>query len=107
MIISGKVARIFNVPQEAGLLVQRIAKDSPTELLGLRAGNACATISDREILVGGDIILIVAGYEISGDGSDFDRIHARLSALRPGGKLIVKVLRGGKVVELSAEVDKK
>jgi hypothetical protein len=51
--------------------------------------------------------LTVAGYEISGDGEDFDQIHAQLSALRPGGKLIVKVLRGGKVIELSADVDKK
>jgi serine protease Do len=107
MIISGKASRIFNVPQEAGLLVQRIAKGSPAELLGLRAGYARATFNDREILVGGDIILTVAGYEISGDGADFDKIHARLSALRPGGKLIVKVLRGGKVIELSADVDKK
>jgi S1-C subfamily serine protease len=107
MIISGKVARIFNVPQEAGLLVQRIAKGSPAELLGLRAGDARATFNDRELLVGGDIILTVAGYEISGDGTDFDKIHARLSALRPGSKLIVKVLRGGKVIELSAEIDKK
>jgi len=107
MIISGKMAHIFNVPQEAGLLVQRIAKGSPAELLGLRAGNARATFSDREILVGGDTILTVAGYEISGDGADFDKIHARLSALRPGSKLIVKVLREGKAIELSAEVDKK
>jgi len=30
-----------------------------------------------------------------------------MSALRPGSKLIVKVLRGGKVIELSAEVEKK
>ena len=46
--------------------------------------------------------LTVAGYEISSDGEDFDKIHARLSALRPGGKLIVKVLRWRKVIELSA-----
>jgi hypothetical protein len=51
--------------------------------------------------------LTVAGHEISGAGADFDKIHARLSALRPGSTLIVKVLRGGKVVELSAEVEKK
>jgi S1-C subfamily serine protease len=107
MAISGTSARIFNVPQEAGLLVQRIAKDSPAERMGLRAGNVSATISGREILVGGDIILSVAGYEISGDGTDFDKIHACLSALRPGSQLIVRVLRGGKVIELSAEVAKK
>jgi S1-C subfamily serine protease len=106
-VISGEIARIFNVPQEAGLLVERIAKSSPAELMGLRAGNTRATISDREILVGGDIILTVAGYEISGDGKDFDKIHARLSALRPGSQLIVRVLRGGRVIDLSAEVAKK
>jgi S1-C subfamily serine protease len=106
-VIYGNAARIFNAPQEAGLLVQRIAKGSPAELLGLRAGNTLVTFSDREILVGGDIILAVAGYEISGDGADFDKIHACLSALQPGSRLIVKVLRGGKVIELSAEVDKK
>ena len=42
--------------------------------------------------------LTVDGYEISGDGEEFDKIHARLSALRPGGKLIVKVLRWRKVI---------
>ncbi|MCI0337471.1 MAG: trypsin-like peptidase domain-containing protein [Acidobacteria bacterium] len=106
IIIAGKIARIFNVPQEAGLLVQRIAKGSPAEYLGLRGGSTRATISDVDILVGGDIILTVAGYEISGDGTDFNKIHARLSALRPGSQLIVKALRGGKIIELSAEVAK-
>jgi hypothetical protein len=38
--------------------------------------------------------LTVDGYEISGDGEDFDKIHARLSALRPGGKLIVTGANG-------------
>lgn len=106
IVISGKIARILNVPQEAGLLVQRIAKGSPAEHMGLQAGDMRATINDREILVGGDIILNVAGYEISGDGKDFDKIHARLSGLRPGSHLAVKALRGGKVIELSAEVTK-
>jgi serine protease Do len=107
VVISGKIAEIFNVSQEAGLLVQRIAKGSPAELMGLRAGKLRATFGDREILVGGDIILIVAGYEISGDGKDFDKIHTRLSALRPGSQLVVKVLRGGKIIELTTEVAKR
>ena len=104
VVISGNTARIFNVPQEAGLLVQRVAEGSPAERLGLRGGHVRATFSDSNMLVGGDIILNVAGYEISGDDTDFDMIHARLSTLRDGSRLIVKVLRGGKIIELSAEV---
>lgn len=106
VVISGNTARIFNVPQEAGLLVQSVAEKSPAERLGLRGGRVHATFGTTSLLVGGDIILMVADYKISGD-DDFDKIHARLSTLEGGSKLIVRVLRGGKIVELSAEIERK
>ena len=106
VVISGNTARIFNVPQEAGLLVQSVAEKSPAERLGLRGGRVHATFGNTNLLVGGDIILAVADYTISGDDADFDKIHARLSTLAAGSKLIVRVLRGGKIIELSAEVER-
>ena len=106
VVISGNTARIFNVPQEAGLLVQSVAEKSPAERLGLRGGRVHATFGNTNLLVGGDIILAVADYTISGDDADFDKIHARLSTLAAGSKLIVRVLRGGKIIELSAEIER-
>ncbi len=106
VVISGNTARIFNVPQEAGLLVQSVAEKSPAERLGLRGGRVHATFGGTNLLVGGDIILAVADYKISGDDADFDKIHARLSTLPAGGKLIVRVLRGGKIIELTAEIER-
>jgi serine protease Do len=105
VVISGNTARIFNVPQEAGLMVQSVAEKSPAERLGLRGGRVHATFGNTSLLVGGDIILTVADYKISGD-DDFDKLHAKLSMLQAGTKLLVRVLRGGKIVELSAEIER-
>ncbi len=105
VVISGNTARIFNVPQEAGLMVQSVAEKSPAERLGLRGGRVHATFGNTSLLVGGDIILSVADYKISGE-DDFDKLHARLSSLQAGSKLVVRVLRGGKIVDLSAEVER-
>jgi S1-C subfamily serine protease len=101
-LLQDTLARIFNLPQPAGLLVQRVAAGSPAAALGLQAGTMRATIGADELVVGGDIILDVGGIEIAPGGTSIDRMQAMLVKLRPGDSLTAKVLRGGKVVALSA-----
>ena len=57
LLLAGEWVRIFNIPQPAGLLVQRIADNSPGAAIGLIGGTYKASIAGGEILVGGDIIL--------------------------------------------------
>jgi serine protease Do len=53
-------ARLFNLPiQNGGLLIQRVAVNSPAAKAGLRGGYISANVAGREILFGGDIILQV------------------------------------------------
>jgi S1-C subfamily serine protease len=61
-----------------------------------------ATIADEPLLVGGDIVLTVAGNAIANDDAVFDRIQSVLSRVRPGDTVGVTVLRAGKVVALTA-----
>ena len=103
-LLTDDLARIFNLPQAAGLLVERVAEGSPGAELGLRAGRWRATIERQELLVGGDVILSVAGVVISADGSAFDRMRTAIGAMRPGDAVVVRVLRGGQVVALSIRV---
>ena len=56
-LLSGEMAKIFNVPQPAGLLVQRVASHSPASQLGLRPGTSTAVIEGEPMIVGGDVIL--------------------------------------------------
>lgn len=101
-MLVGELAMIFNVPQAAGLLVMRAAENSPASDLGLLAGTVRADIGGEELIVGGDIILEVAGVPIVEDLSTMSEILAVLTKLQPGEKYSMKVLRWGKVVELTA-----
>jgi serine protease Do len=100
-LLQDTLAQIFNLPQNAGVLVQRVAAGSPAAALGLRAGTWRATIGDQQLLVGGDIILSVAGIEVKPRGASLDEMRRFLGKLPPGDSVTARVLRAGKVVSLS------
>lgn len=100
-LLTGDLARVFNVPQKAGLLVQRIASRSPAAQLGLRPGTLTAVIEGEPLIVGGDIILEVQGIPIVEEGASRTVIRERLTSLRSGEKITVTVLRNGQKEELS------
>jgi serine protease Do len=102
-VLAGELARVFNIPQRVGLLIQRVAKNSPAEHAGLRASTIPATIDGKTLMVGGDIILKVAGIQIE-DQSSYDKIQAVMSRGRSGDVVKVTVLRDGRQVELAARV---
>lgn len=102
VMLQDTLAQVFNLPQPAGLLVQQVADGSPAALLGIRAGTWSAKIGSDEMLVGGDIVLNVAGIDITPNGASLEQIVGHLSGLRVGDTMKVNVLRGGKVVHLAA-----
>ncbi|MFN8574133.1 MAG: trypsin-like peptidase domain-containing protein [Gemmatimonadaceae bacterium] len=101
-VLNGELAKLFNLPQKSGLLVQRVAAGSPGAKLGLWAGQVPVKIGDQELVLGGDIVLRVGNIEVTGDSLSEDRTTQYVRALPPGAPLVVHVLRGGAVVELSA-----
>jgi S1-C subfamily serine protease len=98
--LSGELARLLNLPQAAGLLVMHTAEDSPGARLGLRAGNTPAVIGGVSLVLGGDIILSVAGTPIEATADNYRRVRDRLQQAQDGETLAINVLRGGQVVEL-------
>jgi len=100
-LLRGEMAKLFHVPQPAGILVQKVAKGSIAAHLGLRPGSVPATIGDEFMLVGGDVILEVQGIPIEGGNDTYEKIRARMQELKDRDKIVIKVLRGGQVVELS------
>ena len=100
-LVSGALARALNVPQEAGLLIQRVANDSPGEKLGLKPGKIPVKVAGERILIGGDIVLEVEGIPISDDFRETCRIGDKTGGRNRGGITDMKVLRGGEVVNLA------
>lgn len=101
-LLSGTLAKMFNVPQKAGMLVQRVAANSPAAKLGLRPGTMAAVIEGEPMIVGGDIVLEVQGIPVIEEGGSYPVIRDRLTGLRQGDKITMTVLRDGRKEELSA-----
>ncbi len=100
--LSGELAELLNVPQDAGMLVLQVAEGSPAARLGLRAGTTPVQIGEARLIVGGDIILEVMGIPVRADTDNYQRIRERLFALKRGEAVTVKVLRAGHIIELSS-----
>jgi serine protease Do len=94
------LAKALNVPQEAGLLIQRVADDSPGHRLGLRPGNIPVEIAGQQLLLGGDIVLEVKGVTVSADFEHTCEIRQKAVGLNHDN-LEMKVLRDGKIVDLA------
>lgn len=97
--ISGAVAQVFNLPQEMGLMVQKVAANSPAEIAGIRPGIFDMTLEGNNLLVGGDIILKVGNFDIS-PTMDQNAFRNEIASTQPGSSIPVKVLRGGNVIDL-------
>lgn len=101
VLLTGAMARALNLPQPAGLLIQRVGADSPGALLGLRQGTLLVRVADQVLLLGGDIVLDVDGIPVSDSAGTEDRIDQNLRARPPGKPIAVRVLRGGHVLTLT------
>lgn len=98
------LARIFNLPQPSGLLVQRVARESPGARLGLLPGHLPAQIGPYELVLGGDVILEVDGIPV-GLSESYLQLREHLAGLEAGQTVTVKVLRHGRIVELSTALE--
>ena len=99
-----KLAAILNLDYEGGLLVQNVARGSPAEHAGLRGGTIPARIGERELLLGGDLILEIGSQEACHSEclvrarthiQDQSRIQSRIP---------VKFLRGGVGMDVVIDV---
>jgi S1-C subfamily serine protease len=90
--ISSELARALKLPVEEGVLVSEVVKGGPADEAGIQGGTTSATIEGTSVVLGGDIITKIDGRKISG----MDQVVNVVNAAKPGEKLAVTVLRGGK-----------
>ncbi|MFC5048492.1 S1C family serine protease [Aquimarina hainanensis] len=96
LLITGNVAKALNVPQESGLLVLSTATQGAASKLGLQGGYVPAVIDGVELLLGGDVILQIAGIPFTDDNSGY-LIKKKLKEFKKGEKISISILRHGKI----------
>jgi serine protease Do len=100
MLLTGRLASVFNVPAPAGFLVKTVAQGSMAWNMGLQGGDGILTIEGKEIPVGGDIILSVEGIPVVSE-DNIEKIRNVLVGMAPGAPIKMIVLRAGKIIELT------
>ena len=117
LVVTGAMAKALNLPQSAGVLVQRIGDGSIGSQLGINQGILRATIHGMDILLGGDVILSVNNIAIIDPSSaqslgsftsdeNYERIYNSVATLKPGDPLVVTVFREGKVLKLTTTIER-
>jgi len=100
LLISDDLAAALNISQEAGLLIQRIASDSPAGKSGLNHGTLPAIINNKDIIIGGDIVLEINDHPISKDRQQLIDIFKQARNQAAGTDIQLKIFRNGKKIEL-------
>lgn len=101
-MISGDLAKILNLPQPEGLLIEKVVLLSPVGLMGLKGGSFKVSIDNEEYTLGGDVVLALNGVQISTDPASLDKLNQILGASNKD-PLEITVFRAGKKITLRQE----
>lgn len=96
LFLSPEMAKLLNVPQEAGLLILQLSTKGAAARLGLLGGIIPVNIAGKELMLGGDIILKVAGIKIT-NKNDLYLIKKKISSTQVGDDITITILRQGMV----------
>ncbi|WP_109300947.1 S1C family serine protease [Aquimarina sp. AU474] len=98
--LTGKMKRILNVPQNSGLLIQRVVYGSILFKMGLQGGDTEVIIDREKLIIGGDIILAFNDIEFNYDDDTLVKLGEFGKNLKPTDPFEIKVLRDGKIITL-------
>jgi serine protease Do len=102
-LLTGPLAQAFNVPQEAGMLIQKVADNSPGQMLGLREGSIPAQIGNDKIVIGGDIVLTIQGFSVTPSVDEACTIQDVIGGFTSETEIELKVLRAGEIITLRSK----
>ncbi|HWB22948.1 MAG TPA: trypsin-like peptidase domain-containing protein [Gaiellaceae bacterium] len=85
------LAKLFDLPTDAGLLVEDVATGSPAAKAELRAGSSTVVVEGESYRVGGDIIVSANGAPVTTLGQLRDMIESE----KPGDRVSLVVDRAG------------
>jgi S1-C subfamily serine protease len=104
LLLTDRLATVFNVPAPAGFLVKTVAQNSTAWNMGLQGSDGVIIIGGKEIPVGGDIILSVDDIPVVSE-ANIEKIRNRLAGVAPGASFKMSVLRSGKIIVLTGTSD--
>nr|WP_321232229.1 trypsin-like peptidase domain-containing protein [uncultured Psychroserpens sp.] len=98
--LTGKEAKLFNLPQKSGLLVQRVASLSIFDDMGVKGGDIEIAIGLKKIIAGGDIILAFNDIQFELTDDTLIKLAEFAQNLSNDDTFEITVLRSGEIITL-------
>jgi S1-C subfamily serine protease len=98
--INEEILQVFRLPTERGLIVQEVRRGSAADRAGLRAGATQVVVAGESYVLGGDVIVRVAGRAVSTE-NDLRRV---ITAHKPGDEIEIEIFRGDERMTLTTEL---
>lgn len=95
-----QLARALDIPVEGGFLIEQVARGGTADAAGLRGGNRRVFYGNVPILIGGDVLVSLAGQNIQSRNDVVRAIQDR----RPGERVHIVYYRDGRRVETEIEL---
>lgn len=90
-LLTDDIIDLFALPLAKGVLIAGVAKGSPAERAGLRAGDLPIVIKGEPLVLGGDILLAVNGQDLRTP----EQYATLFKSLKVGQTISMKILRDG------------
>ncbi len=88
--VEPELARLFRLPVDTGVLVERVGENTPAERAGLKPGTSDVIVKGESYRLGGDVIVAVDGERVA----SLEQLRDVLSSLKPGETVELGVFRG-------------
>jgi S1-C subfamily serine protease len=100
VFLQGDFAQALDLPEEGGLLVQRVESASAAEEAGIRGPNREVIVGNVPLGVGGDLILAIDGNPVAHD----DDLQRAMNHKRAGENMQLTIYRGGKRQKINVKL---
>ena len=89
--LSPRIAQVFGLPVQRGLLVTRVIDGSAADEAGIRAGGTNVVVEGESYRVGGDIIVEIDDRRTT----EFGDLQSAIGAKKPGDEIAIELYRDG------------
>jgi S1-C subfamily serine protease len=98
--ITARIATLFRLPVQHGLLVGRVCADSGAARAGIHPATQEVTLAGDTWPLGGDIIVKADGQPVG----SLDTLRAVIGPKQPGDKVVLELYRGSKTMSLTVKL---
>ncbi len=98
--IDSELARVFRLPVDSGLVVERVSNGSAASNAGLKGGTSNVVLAGQSYTLGGDVIVAADGTRVA----SLEELRDVLAKRAPGDRITLEIYRGSKKQTLDVKL---